>query len=338
VRVGGRVASILLGDQPIAHQLDQRLVERLHPVELALGDDLHDRGRRGRVDDPLAHAAVVDQGFHRGDPALAVGPGDQPLRDRAAERRGQREPGLSLRRRREEVEHPVDGLGGIDRVHRRDHEVTGLRRGQRGLGGLAVADLAEEDDVGILPDHVSQRGPEGIRVHADLTLVDDRPSILVHDLDGVFDGHDVRSPRLVDVSDHRGDGRGLAGPGRPGHEDQTAGGLREIPHDGGQAELLERRTVGPNAPDRQRHLATLPETVHAEPPDPRHREPGVRLVGFLELRDLANGEKLGDEHLGVARRERRVGARVQLAVHANEGRRPRPQMQIGGAHLDHESQ
>jgi hypothetical protein len=99
-------------------------------------------------------------------------------------------------------------------------------------------------------------------------LVDDRQPILVHDLDGVLDGHDVRPPCLVDVSDHRGDGRGLTGPGRSGHEHQTAGRLREIPDDGGQTELFERRAVGADAPDRQRNLAPLTIGVHPEPPDP----------------------------------------------------------------------
>ena len=71
---------------------------------------------------------------------------------------GQRHAHLALLVRREEVDDAVDRVGRADRVQRREHEVAGLRRGQRGLHRLDVAHLADEDHVGVLAQHALQRG------------------------------------------------------------------------------------------------------------------------------------------------------------------------------------
>ena len=64
--------------------------------------------------------------------------------------------------------------------------------GQRGLHGvlrgLVVADLADHDDVGILPEDRAQRGAEG---DADLGLHSGLIELVVHHLDRIFDGGDV---------------------------------------------------------------------------------------------------------------------------------------------------
>ncbi|HLZ36234.1 MAG TPA: hypothetical protein VKP64_00420, partial [Mycobacteriales bacterium] len=60
------------------------------------------------------------------------------------------EPHLLLLVRGEEVDDAVDGLLRVGRVQRRQHEVTRLRGGERGLHGLRVAHLPDEDDVGVL--------------------------------------------------------------------------------------------------------------------------------------------------------------------------------------------
>ena len=53
-------------------------------------------------------------------------------------------------------EDPLDGGDHVGRGHRRDHEPAGLRALDRRIDGVGVADLAQHDDVRILP----QRGPE----------------------------------------------------------------------------------------------------------------------------------------------------------------------------------
>ena len=67
----------------------------------------------------------------------------------------------------------ADGLGGVDRVQRREHEVARLGRLQRGLRGLGVAQLADQDRVGVLAERAAQRLAERLGVEPDLALVDD---------------------------------------------------------------------------------------------------------------------------------------------------------------------
>ena len=92
---------------------------------------------------------------------------------------------------REELDHAPDRLGRVERVQRREDEVAGLRRLQRDLGRLGVAQLADEDDVGVLPQHPAKRLREALRVEADLALVDDAAAVVMEDLDRILDRHDV---------------------------------------------------------------------------------------------------------------------------------------------------
>jgi hypothetical protein len=153
-------------------------------------------------------------------------------------------------------------------VHRRDHEVTGLRRLDRRQGGLGVADLADEDHVGVLPYDVPQGRRVRIRVEADLALLDDRPFVVVDNLDGVLDRHDVRAPRPVDVADHRRDRRRLACAGRPGHQHQPSARVRELGDHGGEHQFGDGRDLRAHPPDRQPDHRPLPEEVDPEPPTP----------------------------------------------------------------------
>ena len=97
----------------------------------------------------------------------------QPLADDAAEDAGEDRAHLRLLDRREELDQPADRLGRVDRVHRREHEVPGLGRLQRRLGRLAVAQLADQDHVGVLAERAAERLVERGGVEPDLALVDD---------------------------------------------------------------------------------------------------------------------------------------------------------------------
>ncbi len=81
----------------------------------------------------------------------------QPLADDAAQDAGEDRAHLRLLDRREELDQAADRLGRVDRVHRREDEVAGLGGLQRRLGGLAVAQLADQDHVGVLAEHAPQR-------------------------------------------------------------------------------------------------------------------------------------------------------------------------------------
>ena len=157
------------------------------------------------------------------DAALAAGQLHQGLTDDALQRRGQLGADLPLLVRREDVDDAVDGLRGILRVQGGEHQVAGLGGGQGDRDGLQVAELADEDHVRVLPQHVLERGAEAVGVRADLALVDQRLLVLVQELDRVLDGDDVVGAGAVDQVDERGERRRLAGTGRAGDEHEAAG-------------------------------------------------------------------------------------------------------------------
>ena len=140
---------------------------------------------------------------------------------------------------REEVNDPVDRLGRVDGVERREDEVPGLSGGQRRGHGLHVPHLTDENDVRVL----SHGGPQGRQVvagvDAHLALVDHGHVVLVQDLDGVLDRQDVAGTVVVDVVDHGREGGRLPRPGRAGHQYQPALGDGQLRHHWGQSQLLE---------------------------------------------------------------------------------------------------
>ena len=174
VHVRGRVRGDLALDLAGEDEVDQRLLERLHVEEAALGDGVGDL-LGALLADQVGDARVHHHHLDRGDAAV-VDARQQPLADHAAEDAGEHGADLLLLRRREELDHPADGLGGVDRVQGREDEVARLGRLERGLRGLGVAELADQDRVRILAEHAAERLAEALGVEADLALVDDRAS------------------------------------------------------------------------------------------------------------------------------------------------------------------
>ena len=70
----------------------------------------------------------------------------------------------------EEAEDAVDGLAGIDGVQGGVDDVAGLGGGEGDLHGLAVADFADEDDLGRLAQGGAQAGGELREIAAELAL------------------------------------------------------------------------------------------------------------------------------------------------------------------------
>ena len=100
--------------------------------------------------------------------------------------------------------------------------MAGVGRLERGVERFEISNFADEDDVGVLPQHAPQRLAERCRVGADFALVDVAVHVTVEELDRVLDRDDVRPAILVDVLDHRRQRRGLAGAGDAGDEDEPA--------------------------------------------------------------------------------------------------------------------
>ena len=85
--------------------------------------------------------------------ARRAGAADEPLRQHAGDRRGDQV------RLDAHVEQARQRARGVVRVERREHQVAGERGLERDLDRLAVADLADQDDVGVLAQDRAQARP-----------------------------------------------------------------------------------------------------------------------------------------------------------------------------------
>jgi hypothetical protein len=133
-----------------------------------------------------------------------------------------------------------------------------------GLERLVVAHLADERDVGVLADQRAQRVVEVDAVDADLALVDGCLVVLEDVLDRVLDRDDVHLLALVDVLQHRGDGRRLAGAGDAREEDEPLRREGHVAQGGRQVQVLELLDVARDESGRDRRLAARHEDIHAE--------------------------------------------------------------------------
>ncbi len=172
------------------------------------------------------------------------------------------------------------------------------------------------------------------RVRADLALVDQAALRLVHELDRVLDGQDVRVPSVVDVVDHGGERRRLARAGRAGHEHETALFLAELLEDRRQVQGLERRNHRRDAPQHRPRSAILHEDVHPEPADAVEGAREVELMLGREALLLLRCEHGVDEAHHVLGARHRMVERRQVAVDAQARGLPGAEMQVGGVLVD----
>ena len=89
-------------------------------------------------------------------------------------------------------------------------EVAGFGRGNRRLDGLEIAELANQDHIGVLTERRTEALGEGRKVGADLALCHQAVLVRMGVLDRIFDRNDMPLLVLVDPVDHRGEGRRLS--------------------------------------------------------------------------------------------------------------------------------
>ncbi len=198
----------LLRDLQDLHEGDATL--QAGPVAALAALALHDLNRlrlfRGE--------AELDQDLGRDvgrDLAVRADPADQALGGDEDDRRGD-EVRLDAH-----VHEPVDRRGSVVRVERGEDEVARQGGLHGDLGRFEVADLADEDDVRVLP----QEGPEGRgEIQSDRVL----HLHLVHagqvELDRVLGRHDVRVGG-VDPREGGVEGVRLPRPRGPGYQDHS---------------------------------------------------------------------------------------------------------------------
>ena len=125
----------------------------------------------------------------------------------------------------------------------RKHLVSGHGAAESHPRRILVADLADQDDIGVLAEDRSHAVGE-IEAHGvvDRSLADLHHRIL----DRILEGHDI-DPFGVQVTEQGVQGRGLAAARRAGDEDQT---LRPGHHD----------------PEDMQHLFVESEPLHGDQP------------------------------------------------------------------------
>src|SRR5690606_34393076 len=102
---------------------------------------------------------------------------------------------------REKVDDAIERLVRAVRVQRGDAEVARLGELNAVLHRLAVANLADHDDVRGLAQRVLERIVPAVRVDADLAVRHDAAAVRMHVLYRVLDRDDVAAAVLVTVAD-----------------------------------------------------------------------------------------------------------------------------------------
>ena len=256
--------------------------------------------------------------------------------DDAAQRRGERHAHLPLLVRREEVDDAVDRLGRADRVQRREHEVTGLGRGQRGPHRL--------DRRASRRSRITSGSWRSTRFSAAWKSSVSVPTsrwLTIELLSGcrISIGSSIVTmcvvAGLVDVVDHRAERRRLARAGRAGDEDETALVLGELAHDRRQPELLERGDVAVGRAADERDRAALLEDVDAEATEAGDRVGEVGLAGILEFGQRTHLGDVVEGLLGVLRGQRLIALdRGQLAVQPHGRRHAHLDVEVRALPLD----
>ena len=230
------------------------------------------------------------------------------------------------------------GLGGVVGVQGGQHQVARLRRLDRDLRRLQVADLTHHNDVRVLTQEGAQGGGEGqarLGVHVD--LID--PGNL--DLHRVLDGGDIHV-RLVEDVQAGVEGDGLAR-ARGARDQDHAIGLVDGLQKGDllllvEAQLLDAHQGGPGLQDTQHHLLAVEggEGIDAkvDVPGAAEFELDAPILGHPALGDVHARHDLEPRHQAVGDVDRRRGHLVQHAILAEadaEALLVRLEVDVGGA-------
>ena len=150
-------------------------------------------------------------------------------------------------------------------MQRAEHQVPRLGGGDGRADRRQVAHFSDHHHVRVLTQSAAERLGEVGHVHAHFALHHDRLLVRVVILDRVFHGDDVPIEVLVDVVDHRRQRGRLAGPGRPGHQEDSARSAADLLGHFRQADLLEGKDLVGDLAEHDRTEALLLENRHAEP-------------------------------------------------------------------------
>ncbi|MPM25975.1 hypothetical protein SDC9_72476 [bioreactor metagenome] len=213
--------------------------------------------------DAVPHGGVGEEDLRAHHPAAAR-TGYELLGAYPHEDGGELDADLLLLVGREDVDDPVDGLGGILGVEGGEDEVPRFGGGDGRGDGLQVPHFADEDDVGVLAEHPPEGFGEAAGVDAHLALVDDGFLRFVDVFHRVFDGDHVVPPLAVDFVDEGGEGCGFAVAGGSGDEEEAPSLVGDLDEAPGQAQFLDGPNPHWDEPEGEGHVARFKEAVSPE--------------------------------------------------------------------------
>ena len=254
------------------------------------------------------------------DAAVAVFRLEQRLRDDRADRFRQHRAHHVFLSRRKNVDDAVNGLGRGAGVQGAEHEVAGFRRRQRQANGLQIAHLADQDHVRILAQGRAQCVVERKRMRTDFALIDQALLRFMHEFDRVLDRQNVAVLVFIDMIDHRRQGGRLAGPGRPGNQNDAARLVGDVAETLGRVQFLKRQDFRGNGPHHRAGAAVLHEGIDPETCQIGNRERKIAFEILLVCLALTIVHDVVDHavHLGMIHR-RQVDASY-VTVHPDHRR------------------
>jgi len=286
VGVSGVEGCVFAVEGALADEVLQRFFLRDRAFIFGHGDFLV-QVLQGVPPDVLAGAIADDQQLGNGNTATELA-GQEHLREDGGERHGKFLADGGLTFGRERIGDAGDGRGDVGGVQGGEDEVSGFGGGDSDAHGFGVAHLADDEDVGSLPEGGAQGGGEVGGVDANFDLLDHAAQVGVLVLDRVFDGDDVAGFAAIDFVHESGDGGGLSGAGGASDEDQSAGQAAESFDCGREVEFVERWNACRERAHGGRGVSFLAMQVDAESADAGDT---VGRVGDVVLAVLLQGAR-----------------------------------------------
>ncbi len=160
-------------------------------------------------------------------------------------------------------------------------------------------------------------------MRADFPLIDQTPLGLVNEFDRVFNGQDMTVMILVDVVDHPGKRRGLAGTGRAGHQHHAAGLIGNFLKNLRCVQIFQRQNLGRDRPHHRAGTTVLNESVDPETGQTGDREREIHLKVFFVFLALVVIHDVVDHAVDILMLHWRQIDPAHIPVHANHRRQPR---------------
>ena len=158
----------------------------------------------------------------------------------------------------------MDCLPGADGVQGAVNRVAGFPGRERNLHGLAVADFADQDDLGGLSQGGAQAVGKGVEVAPQFALAERGLEMRMQKFNRVFQRDDMGLVGLVDFVQHGRQRGGLAAAGGAGHKNEAVLFLDDLPEHRRQMKRFQGGNLRLEPAKHHRVIAVLAEDVDAE--------------------------------------------------------------------------